>query len=339
MKTSVVTGAGGMDGFYLTRLLLSKGHKVIAVLRRSANDNSGRIKYLVGNPNLETVYGDITDAASMARIVAEYEPDEFYHLAANSFVGTSWDSPSHVIDTNTIGTINCLEAIREHKRDCRFYFASSSETYGNFIREHQKLSGGIILNEDSPMTPASPYGVSKLAGYNMTKVYRKSYDMFASCGILFNHSAELRGKEFFTRKVTSGLANIKLGNQKELRLGNLAAERDEGYSGDYVDAIYRMLQHEEPDDFVIATGKSYSMQKFLDLSLDYFNLLYEECIVIDPKFFRPYEVEALIGDASKAREILGWKPKVSFRQLVNKMCEFDLDIAEINDDVAMEKLL
>ena len=308
-----------MDGFYLSKLLLDKGYKVIGILRRSANQNGQRLRSLRGSPNFHIVYGDVTDSASITTIVKQFQPDEFYHLAANSFVGCSWQSPSHVIETNSIGTINCLDALRQHKKDCRFYFAGSSEMYGDYVKRH---GGHVILNEDSPMIAASPYGVSKVTGYQMTRVYRESYDMFAACGILFNHSAPLRGEEFFTRKVTSNLARIHWGLQETFTLGNLDAKRDEGYSGDYVIAMHAMLQHDKPEDFVIATGKTHSCREWLYFCQQKFQLD-DRCITVDDSLKRPNEINVLIGDASKAKELLGWVPSCSFDQLVDKMCQYD----------------
>jgi GDPmannose 4,6-dehydratase len=331
-KTAIISGIGGMDGFYLSHLLLKKEYRVIGILRRSANDNDIRLRTLRGSPNFNLVYGDVTDATSINKIVREFQPDEFYHLAANSFVGCSWDSPVHVLETNTIGTVNCLEALRQFKKDCRFYFAGSSEQFGNsyskkkpkFTKKNMSLDmQPAMLDEESPMIAASPYGVSKVAGYQMTRVYRESYDMFASCGILFNHSAPLRGEQFFTRKTTSELAKIHWGIQDKVGFGNLSAKRDEGYSGDYVEAMHLMLQHNEPDDFVIATGETHSCMEWLEKALDYFELT-KACVSHQcDSLMRPNEVNILIGDSSKAQQLLGWKPKCDFDQLVDKMCRYD----------------
>ena len=317
--TSIITGVGGMDGFYLARFLLDKGHKVVGILRRSANQNDKRLRTIIGSPNFHLVYGDVTDAASINSIVQKFQPDEFYHLAANSFVGCSWQSPSHVIETNTMGTVNCLEALRQYAKDCRFYFAGSSEMYGDYVK---RTGGNVVLDENSPMVAASPYGVSKVAGYQMTKVYRESYNMFAACGILFNHSAPMRGEEFFTRKVTSQIAKISWGTQTHIGLGNLDARRDEGYSGDYVRAMWLMLQHNIPDDFVIATGKTHSCMEWLECTLDYFNLT-KKCVGIVSDLMRPNEINVLIGDASKASDVLGWLPVIDYNSLNNKMCQYD----------------
>lgn len=318
-KTAIISGIGGMDGFYLARLLLDQGYRVVGILRRSANQNDKRLRTIHGSPNLHIVYGDVTDTASINSIVEKFQPDEFYHLAANSFVGCSWQSPSHVIETNTIGTINCLEALRQYKKDCRFYFAGSSEMYGDYVK---RTGGNVVLDENSPMVAASPYGVSKVAGYQMTKVYRESYNMFAVCGILFNHSAPMRGEEFFTRKVTSKVARIAWGLDQYICLGNLNAKRDEGYSGDYVRAMWLMLQQPVPDDFVISSGETHSCMEWLELTLDHFKLT-KKCVGVSEEFMRPNEVNVLIGNASKARELLGWVPEVDYKTLNQKMCVYD----------------
>jgi len=329
-KTAIITGIGGMDGFYLSRLLLEKNYRVVGILRRSANKNDARLRTLQGSPNLHLVYGDVTDAASISTIVEQFRPDEFYHLAANSFVGCSWTSPNHVFETNTIGVINCLEALRQFKKDCRFYFAGSSEMYGDYVK---RKGGNVLLDENSPMIAASPYGVSKVAGYQMTKVYRESYDMFAACGILFNHSAPHRGEEFFTRKVTSQLAKIFWGRQDQLVLGNLTAKRDEGYSDDYVKAMWLMLQHDKPDDFVISTGETHSCLEWLDHTLDFFHLS-SDCVTTSSSLIRPNEVNVLIGDSTKAREVLGWTPSVSYKELNTKMCCYDYHLQSSNPEFA-----
>lgn len=327
-KTAVISGVCGMDGFYLSHFLLQKGYRVIGIARRSASDNTKRLNTLRGSPNFHIVYGDVTDAASINRIVQEFRPDEFFHLAANSFVGCSWASPVHILETNAIGTVNCLEALRQYKKDCRFYFAGSSEMYGDYVQRH---GGDVVLNEESPMIAASPYGVSKVAGYQMTKIYRESYDMFAVCGILFNHSSPLRGEEFFTRKVTSQLAKIKWGLQSQIELGNLSASRDEGASQDYIRAMYMMLQHPSPEDFVIATGQTHTCQEWVEKCLSFFELN-NDIVKINKTLFRLNEVNVLIGDASKARELLGWKPECNFDQLVEKMCQYDYHLQSPNPD-------
>lgn len=316
-KIAMITGISGMDASYLSRYLLSLDYQVIGIARRNSTPNTARTQFIDTNPNLKIIYGDVTDGISINRLVAEYKPDEFYHLAANSFVSASWDTPNHVIETNTIGTVNCLEAVRKFAPECHFYFASSSETFGEYIKKH----GGTIT-EDTPQVARSAYGVSKIAGQQMTRIYRESYNMFAACGILFNHSECLRGEEFFTRKVTSQLARVHWGLQKSIELGNLEAKRDEGSSIDYVKAMVAILQHKEPDDFIIATGETHSCQEWLDLTLDYFGI--DKSVVhIDKTLFRPNEVNVLVGDFSKAKQLLGWQPTISFSELNEKMCKFD----------------
>jgi GDPmannose 4,6-dehydratase len=319
-RTALISGVGGQDGFYLSHFLLQNGYRVVGIVRRSAGDNTKRLSTLMGSPNFNLAYGDVTDAASINRIVSEFQPDEFYHLAANSFVGCSWASPVQVLESNSIGTVNCLEALRQYKKGCRFYFAGSSEMYGDYVKRH---GGHVILDENSPMFAASPYGVSKVTGYQMTRVYRESYNMFTACGILFNHSAPLRGEEFFTRKVTSHLARVYWGLQDKICLGNLEAKRDEGFAGDYVKAMHLMLQHKSPDDFVIATGETHSCNEWLEMSLAKFDLT-RECVAQQGELIRPNEINVLIGDASKAREVLGWSPSISYDDLNRKMCTYDL---------------
>ena len=320
IETIIISGISGMDGTCLAHYLLSKGHKVIGIVRRNSTSNEQRIQFLKDRPNFHLMYADITDAGSIDRVVECYKPDKFFHLAANSFVHTSWASPNHYVETNTIGTINVLESLRKYAKGCKFYFAASSEQYGKYIK---CANGAALLNENSPMNSASPYGVSKVAGYQMTRVFRESYNMFASCGILFNHCHELRGEEFFTRKVTSQLAKVKWGVQDYIELGNLTPQRDEGYSGDYVVAMDMMLNYDKPDDFVIATGKTHSCQKWAELTCAHFDLDFNKVVKVDTDLFRPNEVNVLIGDASKAKRVLGWEPKVSFEDLNYRMCEYD----------------
>lgn len=304
-----------MDGMYLAAYLLKRDYEVIGVVRRTVNRDAYRLSILNGNKNFTEVYGDITDAASMAAIVKDWQPDEFYHLAANSYVGCSWNSPGQVIDSNITGTVNCLEALRLHKSDCRFYFASSSETFGDSLSRN----GGGLLTIDSPMVPASPYGVSKLAGYHLTKIYRESYGMFAACGVLFNHSSLLRGKEFFTRKVTHQLARIKAKKQSYIELGNLDSIRDEGDSKYYVRIMHAILQQSEADDYLVASGNSFSCQHWLDRSLTYFGLP-SDVVTINSNLFRPNEVNVLRADSSKARILINFED-ISIQP--EKMCLYD----------------
>ncbi len=318
MLKAVVTGVTGQDGFYLTRLLLSKGYQVIGVRRRTSLPTHRRLAQFMGTPNFVLVDGDVTDQSSIEQIVADFKPTEFYHLAAQSHVQRSWDYPVLTSQITGLGTLHCLEAIRRNYPQCRFYFAGSSEQFGN------SAEGGGTLNESSPMTPESPYAVAKVYGYNIAQVYRRSYNMFVACGILFNHESPMRGEEFVTRRITMGLARIKHGLQRELTLGNLAAKRDWGFAGDYVEAMWQMLQINEPGDYVVATGETHSVQEFVDLSCEFYGLDASKVIKSDPKLFRPKDVNVLIGDPRAAKKRLGWESKTSFKDLVSSMCQYDL---------------
>jgi GDPmannose 4,6-dehydratase len=308
-----------------------------------------RLRTLRGSPNFVVVSGDVTDISSIQSVIEKFSPDELYHLAAQSHVGESWNSPISTSDITGIGTLNCLEAIRKAKPECRFYFAGSSEQFGNSIRKDyvseyegcrsivpMKTMADLedrMLNERSPMHPESPYAAAKVFGYNMTHVYRRSYDMFASCGILFNHESPMRGDQFVTRKITLGLANVLAGNQDCVNLGNLSACRDWGFAGDYVKAMHAMLQLDHPDDFVIATGETHSVQEFVDIASDYMGLN-KGTINVDPNLFRPKDVDVLIGDASKAKNILGWEATTSFESLVHMMCDHDKAFVKGRLDIA-----
>jgi GDPmannose 4,6-dehydratase len=263
-KTAVVTGVTGQDGYYLAEYLLSLGYKVVGIDRRTSLPTTDRLTRFMGTPNFTLVRGDVTDLSSIQDTVSTFKPDEFYHLAAQSHVGVSWKTPVATCDITGMGTLNCLEAIRKFKPDCRFYFAGSSEQFGN------SYSKSSILNESSSMSPESPYAAAKVFGYNICQVYRRSYDMFTACGILFNHESSVRGRDFVTRKITSQLANIAAGNQEFIELGNMDSFRDWGFAGDYVRAMHAMLQLDEPDDFVIATGETHSVQEFFELTCKYF---------------------------------------------------------------------
>ncbi len=319
MLKAVVTGVSGQDGFYLTKLLLSKGYQVIGVIRRTSLPTSRRLNQFMGTPNFVLVDGDVTDQGSIERIIGDFKPSEFYHLAAQSHVQRSWDYPVLTSQITGLGTLHCLEAIRQVHPQCRFYFAGSSEQFGN-----SSNNGGVILDENSPMAPESPYAVAKVYGYNMAHVYRRSYNMFAACGILFNHESPMRGEEFVTRRITMGLARIKHGLQKELTLGNLAAKRDWGFAGDYVEAMHSMLQVDEPGDYVVATGETHSVQEFVDLACDFYQLDPAKVIKTDPKLLRPKDVNVLIGNPRAARKKLQWESKTSFKDLVLGMCQYDL---------------
>ncbi len=312
---ALITGITGQDGSYLADLLLEKGYQVYGMVRRSSTENFERIHHI--KDRLELVQADLLDELSLIKMLEEVQPDEIYNLAAMSFVPTSWSQPVLTGEFTAIGVSRLLEAIRHVCLKAKFYQASSSEMYGK-VRE-------VPQTELTPFHPRSPYAVSKVYGHYITVNYRESYDLFASSGILFNHESPRRGKEFVTRKITDGVAQIKLGFSKELRLGNLDAERDWGYAGDYVKAMWLMLQQEEPDDFVIASGHSHSVKQFLEAAFACVDLDWREYVVQDPRFMRPAEVDHLIGDASKARNILGWKPEVGFEELVRRMVEADLD--------------
>jgi GDPmannose 4,6-dehydratase len=318
MKTAIVTGVTGQDGSYLAELLLSKGYKVIGTKRRTSVINTVNVDHLYNNPNFKLVYGNLNDVGSMYRILSEFNPDEVYNIAAQSHVRTSFDIPEETVDAIAMGTMRLIEACRNVVPNCRFYQASSSEMYGDNLESPK--------NEETRMTPASPYACAKLFGHNIVRNYRLGYGMHASSGILFNHESPRRGETFVTRKITQAAARIKLGKQKVLKLGNLDAVRDWGFAGDYVEAMWLMLQQDTPDDYVIATGECHSVKDLVELT---FNLAglgdYQKYIEIDPKYYRPHEVPHLKGDASKANRILGWKPRHTFEDLVKMMYVSDLE--------------
>jgi GDPmannose 4,6-dehydratase len=313
-KTALITGITGQDGSYLAELLLAEGYRVVGMTRRSSTDVHERIQHIVDD--LEFVSGDLLDQSSMTTIVANVRPDEVYNLAAQSFVPTSWTQPVLTGEFTALGVTRMLEAIRAVDPKIRFYQASSSEMFGKIQATPQ--------NEETSFYPRSPYGVAKVYGHWITVNYRESYDIFASSGILFNHESPRRGKEFVTRKISDGVARIKLGMQAELRLGNLDAQRDWGFAGDYVRAMWLMLQQEHADDFVVATGRTHSVRDFVRLAFAAAGLDWEKYVVVDPRFYRPAEVDLLIGDPAKARRVLGWTPEVSFEQLVEQMVAADL---------------
>ena len=314
MKTALITGLTGQDGSYLAELLLEKGYRVVGMLRRLSLENHARIEHLVDR--VELVQGDLLDQVSLANILREHEPDEFYNLAAMSFVPTSWNQPVLTGEFTALGVTRALEAVRMVDRSIRFYQASSSEMFGKVRATPQ--------NENTPFYPRSPYGVAKVYGHYLTVNYRESYDIFAVSGILFNHESPRRGLEFFPRKVSDGVARIRLGLADSLSLGNLDARRDWGFAGDYVRAMWQMLQQKEPRDYVIATGESHSCRDFVQLAFDHLGLDWERSVKLDPRLLRPADVDHLVGDASKARAELGWTPQVSFSQLVQMMVDADL---------------
>jgi GDPmannose 4,6-dehydratase len=313
-KTALITGITGQDGSYLAELLLEKGYHVVGVVRRSSTTPYERIAHLVDR--LELVSADLLDQTSLTDVVQAARPHEIYNLAAQSFVQTSWTQPVLTGEFTALGVTRMLEAMRKAAPDARFYQASSSEQFGKVVETPQR--------ESTPFYPRSPYGVAKVYGHWITVNYRESFGLFAVSGILFNHESPRRGLEFVTRKISDGVARIKLGLQKELRLGNLDARRDWGFAGDYVDAMWRMLQQDAPDDFVIGTGETWSVREFCDLAFSAVGLDYREFVVQDERFFRPAEVDLLVADPSRAREHLGWTPAVGFRQLVEMMVEADL---------------
>ena len=313
-KTALITGITGQDGSYLAEHLLEEGYRVVGMTRRSSTDVQERIEHIVDR--IEIVSGDLLDQSSMTKIVAEVRPEEIYNLAAQSFVPTSWAQPVLTGEFTALGVTRVLEAIRAVDSTIRFYQASSSEMFGK-VQEVPQV-------ETTPFYPRSPYGVAKVYGHWITVNYRESYDLFAVSGILFNHESPRRGKEFVTRKITDGVARIKLKIASELRLGNIDAFRDWGFAGDYVRAMWMMLQQPQPDDYVISTGEAHSVREFLQIAFSAVDLDYEKYVVVDPRFYRPAEVDHLIGDPAKAKRALGWAPNTSFAELVEMMVRADL---------------
>ena len=323
MKRALITGITGQDGSYLAELLLSKGYEVYGLIRRSSSFNTDRIDHLYKDPHedevrLRLVYGDLNDASSLNQILRAVKPDEIYNLGAQSHVRVSFDVPEYTAEVSGLGSVRLLEAIRDADLKCRFYQASSSELFGKVAEIPQR--------ETTPFHPRSPYACAKAYAYYITVNYRESYGLFACNGILFNHESPRRGETFVTRKVTRALAHIKHGLQDRLFLGNLDAKRDWGFAGDYVEGMWLMLQQPEPDDFVLATGETHSVRELLDVAFDLAGLDWKKYVQIDPRYFRPAEVDILLGDASKARTKLGWQPKVGFEELVKMMVEADLEL-------------
>jgi GDPmannose 4,6-dehydratase len=316
---ALITGITGQDGSYLAELLLDKGYEVVGMVRRSSTVNFERIGHL--QDRLTLVPGDLLDEASLIDVLRTHRPDEIYNLAAQSFVQTSFGQPVLTGETTALGVTRLLDAIRIVDPGVRFYQASSSEMFGKVVEVPQV--------ESTPFYPRSPYGVAKVYGHWITINYRESYDLHASSGILFNHESPRRGLEFVTRKITHGVARIKHGLATELRLGNLEAQRDWGFAGDYVDAMWRMLQQDEPSDFVVSTGETHSVREFCQVAFGHAGLDYEEFVVQDEAFFRPAEVDLLVGDSSRARTVLGWEPQTPFADLVTRMVDADLDQVSI----------
>jgi GDPmannose 4,6-dehydratase len=314
MPTALITGITGQDGSYLAELLLGKGYRVIGVARRSSTVTSERIKHILDD--ITVVQGDLQDQGSLLSLLEEHKPSEVYNLAAQSFVPTSWSQPALTGDVTAIGVTRLLEAIRFVDPKIRFYQASSSEMFGKVMEVPQ--------SETTPFYPRSPYGVAKMYGHWITINYRESFNIFATSGILFNHESPRRGLEFVTRKITDAVARIKLGMAKELRLGNLESQRDWGFAGDYVEAMWLMLQQDHPDNFVIGTGETHAVREFCEIAFSRVDLDYKDYVVQDEKFYRPAEVDLLISDPSRARAILKWEPAVSFNELVTMMVDSDM---------------
>ncbi|CAM2978512.1 GDP-mannose 4,6-dehydratase [Paenibacillus sediminis] len=331
MKTALITGVTGQDGSYLAELLLSKGYKVYGLRRRTSTPNYENVRHI--HDQIEWISGDLTDLASLIEAVRSAEPDEVYNLAAQSYVAASWPQPLATGHMTALSVTNMLEAVRIVKPNTRFYQASSSEMFGKVVETPQK--------ETTPFYPRSPYGVAKVYGHWITVNYRESFNLYACSGILFNHESPRRGLEFVTRKVTDAVARIKLGLQHELRMGNLEALRDWGFAGDYVKAMWLMLQQNEPDDYVISTGETHSVRELLEVAFSYVDLNYEDYVVIDPKFVRPAEVDLLLGDCAKAKQNLGWEPEISFEKLIHMMIDEDLKRvrAEMKYNDALSKAL
>lgn len=325
---ALITGITGQDGSYLAELLLEKGYEVHGIIRRSSSFNTERIDHLYQDPHatnkrLFLHYGDLNDANGLSRVIAAVRPTEVYNLGAQSHVRVSFDQPIYTADTTAVGSLKLLEAIRDFQQHngepIRYYQASSSEMFGKVAETPQK--------ETTPFHPRSPYGAAKVYAHWITVNYRESYDLHANCGILFNHESPRRGETFVTRKITRAATRIKLGLQETLFLGNLDAKRDWGFAGDYVEAMWLMLQQDTPDDYVIATGETYSVREFCERTFARLELNYQDHVQIDPRYYRPAEVDLLLGDPSKARKALGWKPRYSFEQLVDMMVDHDLELA------------
>ncbi|WP_018759820.1 GDP-mannose 4,6-dehydratase [Paenibacillus terrigena] len=316
MKTALITGITGQDGAYLAQFLLKQGYRVCGLIARRSTNTLWRLEYLDIHKEIELIEGDLIDASSLIRAVQYVKPCEIYNLGAQSFVGTSWEQPIITTQVTALGALHILEAIRLTDPSIKFYQASSSEMFGLVQEAHQ--------SEQTPFYPRSPYGVAKLYGHWITVNYRESFHIFACSGILFNHESPLRGIEFVTRKVTDGAARIKLGQQKELRLGNIDSKRDWGFAGDYVKAMWKMLQQSEADDYVVATGKTTTVRDMCSIAFNAVGLNYEDYIVIDPKLYRPAEVDLLLGNPAKAKGKLGWEAETSLQQLIEMMVEADL---------------
>jgi len=323
MKKALITGITGQDGSYLAELLLKKGYRVWGLVRRSSSFHTGRIEHLYKDPHerpeLRLIYGDLTDGGNMSNIISDVKPDEVYNLGAQSHVRVSFDTPIYTVNTDALGTLRLLEAIRSSSKPPKFYQASSSEMYGRVVETPQ--------TEKTPFYPRSPYGCAKVYSFFQTVNYREAYGLFACNGILFNHESPRRGETFVTRKITRAATRIKLGLQEKLYLGNLDARRDWGFAGDFVESMWLILQQEKPDDYVIATGEMHSVREFLDEVFGYLDMDWKKYVEIDQRYFRPTEVDILLGDSSKARKVLNWQPKVTFKELAKMMTDADMEIA------------
>ena len=334
MIKAFITGITGQDGYYLTKFLLEKDYEVHGIIRRASTFNTERIDPLISKysneKKLNLYYSDLLDSSSLNNLIAKIQPDEIYNLAAQSHVAVSFKNPIYTTQSGNSGTISLLEAIKNQDKEIKFYQASSSEMFGGENEE--------MLNEDSPFIPKSPYAASKVFSYNMTKIYRESYGLFCSNGILFNHESPYRGETFVTRKITRAVGRISVGIQKKISLGNIDASRDWGFAGDYVEAMWKILNHSKSDDFVIATGETHTIKEFLEIAFDYVNLNYEDFLEISEKHFRPNEVGYLLGDPSKAKKELNWKPRTSFRDLVIMMLDHDIELAR-SEKILLDKNL
>ncbi len=335
MKTGLITGITGQDGYYLAKLLLSKGYKVHGTIRRSSTFNTSRIEGLISehasSGNLSLHYSDLLDSSSINTLINSIKPDEVYNLAAQSHVAVSFENPVYTTQVGTLGSLSILESLRHSEKEIKFYQASSSEMFGGAEK--------VKLNEDSKFDPKSPYAASKVFAHDVTKIYRESYNLFAVNGILFNHESPFRGETFVTRKISRAVGRIHLGIQQKLTLGNLDASRDWGFAGDYVEAMWMMLQHSNPDDWVVATGESYTVKDFAKAAFEKVGLNWEDYVQTSEKYFRPNEVSYLLGDPSKAKKELNWKPKTSFDKLVQMMVEHDIDLAKKESVLLKENLI
>jgi len=319
MKKALITGITGQDGSYLAELLLEKGYKVYGLIRRSSSFHTARIDHLYNDPHLKLIYGDLTDGSNLSFIVNDVKPDEVYNLGAQSHVKVSFDMPIYTVNSDAIGTLRLLEAIRAMDKPAKFYQASSSEMYGKVLETPQ--------SETTPFYPRSPYGCAKVYSFWQTVNYREAYDLFACNGILFNHESPRRGETFVTRKITRAATRIKQGLQDKLYLGNIEAKRDWGFAGDFIEAMWLMLQQDSPDDYVVATGQTHSVKEFLSEVFGHLDLDWQEYVEIDPRYYRPTEVDLLLGDAAKATKVLKWQPKITFKDLAIMMTDEDMKLA------------